>query len=91
MFNFGFVSSFVQQRFRVFEKDKQLINENREKQEFDKVDSQIDLRKLANRADASSISAWAGKSQINGSIAQSVKEAGTGIGADRMISGGQLT
>jgi|GEM_PF-5891038 len=91
MFNFGLVSSFVQQRFRVFEKDKQLISENREKQEFEKVDQQIDLRKLAQRADAGSISNWSSKSQLNGNIAHSVKESGTGIGADRMLSGGQLT
>ena len=90
MFQFGLVSSFVQQRFRVFEKDKQLINENREKQEFDKVDNQIDLRKLAQRAEVGAISNWASKSQINSSIAHSVKEAGTGIGADRMLSGGQF-
>ena len=86
MFNFGLVRSFVQQRFRVFEKDKQLINENREKSQFAKVDQQIDLSKLLRRAPDNAISSWAGKSQINQSIAQSVKEAGSGMGGDRMLS-----
>ena len=86
MFNFGLVRSFVQQRFRVFEKDKQLINENREKNQFAKVDQQIDLTKLLRRAPDNAISSWAGKSPINQSVAHSVKEAGSGIGGDRVIS-----
>ena len=85
MFNFGLFTSFVQQRFRTYEKDKQLIKDNKEKQEFSKVDANINLDKLLKRAPVNAVGAWASKSQINGTIAQSVKESGTGIGGDRMM------
>ena len=86
MFNFGLFTSFVQQRFRTYEKDKQLIKDNKEKQEFSKVDANINLGKLLKRAPVSAVGDWANKSQINASIAQSVKESGTGIGGDRMLA-----
>ena len=86
MFNIGLGIQFLQQRFRVFEKDKQLINENKEKEQFAKVDQQINLKKMFNRAPDDAVSSWSSKSPIHAQVAQSVKEAGAGIGGDRMLS-----